>query len=221
MTARFTESLAVYNAGDNLAAEYVMPAGQLVFTQILGAFESSDAQRLLAVVDAAGQEGLLSQARMLGVTKPITPLPVPASQSRAYLADLNRAAGPVASSHRIALWESTATESGAGELNEKYASRFGEPMEPAAWAAYQAARIIVRVAASGGTDTDRMIQWLENPSNQFDVAKGEPAAFRAWDHQLRQPLHVIQLDPDARWGNLLSDKNSIASSIGLLSSSSE
>ena len=44
---------------------------------------------------------------------------------------------------------------------------------------------------AGSTDPAALLTFLEKESTQFDGHKGAPLSFRAWDHQLRQPLYAV------------------------------
>ena len=61
-----------------------------------------------------------------------------------------------------------------------------------AWSAWVAVKIAweasLRVHEIGGA---ALGAYLERDTTQFDGHKGRPLGFRAWDHQLRQPLYVI------------------------------
>ena len=70
-------------------------------------------------------------------------------------------------------------------------------MEPAGWAAYQALRIAFEAAQRGGaSDGAAMAAHLASGA-VFDVHKGIGVSFRPWDHQLRQSLYLVRLDPEA------------------------
>lgn len=74
-------------------------------------------------------------------------------------------------------------------------------MDPSAWAAYQAVKIFTEaVIATQTLDSATLVTYLESPAAVFDVQKGAATSFRAWDHQLRQPLYLVEATPGAEWG---------------------
>ncbi|HEX7021588.1 MAG TPA: hypothetical protein VF171_01945 [Trueperaceae bacterium] len=44
----------------------------------------------------------------------------------------------------------------------------------------------------------------------FDVDRGPGSSFRPWDHQLRRPLYIDQIDPQAEYGLSLTRLVAIA-----------
>jgi ABC transporter substrate binding protein (PQQ-dependent alcohol dehydrogenase system) len=99
---------------------------------------------------------------------------------------------------RATAWEPTIDAYGARELNARYMQRWGDPMEQAAWATYQAVKAFFEAATfSGSTDADSVFEYLTAPNSVFDVWKGIGTSFRPWDHQMRQPLYLVDIDPDA------------------------
>lgn len=53
--------------------------------------------------------------------------------------------------------------------------------------------------AIGTLDGPAVVDYLESPEAVFDVLKGPGTSFRPWDHQLRQPIHVVRVDQDVEW----------------------
>jgi len=41
------------------------------------------------------------------------------------------------------------------------------------------------------------MQYIENENTNFDVYKGIGLSFRAWDHQLREPLYLVKIADNA------------------------
>jgi ABC-type branched-subunit amino acid transport system substrate-binding protein len=78
------------------------------------------------------------------------------------------------------------------ELNKRLAARLGRPAESHTWASYTAMKAVWEaVLKSGGSDTASLVSFFEK-GRGVDAHKGQPLTFRPWDHQLRQPLMIIQ-----------------------------
>ncbi|HVG08381.1 MAG TPA: hypothetical protein VNM67_11795 [Thermoanaerobaculia bacterium] len=78
-------------------------------------------------------------------------------------------------------WHSSLTRFGAEQLNSRFESRFGAPMDSLAWASWLAVMIAAEMALRA-TSLERL---------RFDGHKGERLWFRPEDHGLRQPLYVV------------------------------
>lgn len=92
----------------------------------------------------------------------------------------------------VELWHASLERFGAGQLNDRFRARFRKPMDSAAWAGWFAVKVVweasqrARVVAG-----DAIASFLERDTTAFDGHKGVPLSFRRWDHQLRQPLYVV------------------------------
>jgi ABC transporter substrate binding protein (PQQ-dependent alcohol dehydrogenase system) len=88
------------------------------------------------------------------------------------------------------------------ELNRRFAVRFGKPAEAYAWANWAAVKLLVEGALRRASpDTVALIKYLEG-SPPFDGHKGKALTFRAWNHQLRQPLFIVKAresKPEQAW----------------------
>jgi ABC-type branched-subunit amino acid transport system substrate-binding protein len=92
----------------------------------------------------------------------------------------------------VSLWHPELERFGAGQLNDRFRSRFGEPLQPAGWASWMAVKVLWEAAARARTsEADALVRFLESGRARFDGHKGMPLSFRAWDHQLRQPLFIL------------------------------
>ena len=68
-------------------------------------------------------------------------------------------------------------------------------MDGAAWAGWMAVKVLWEASLRARTVEAAGIRaYLERESTQFDGHKGWPLSFRAWDHQLRQPLYLVSAD---------------------------
>src|SRR5690606_33926966 len=141
-------------------------------------------------------------------------LPHPLAQTREYLFRFRDIAPAAGQSPRASLWEASIEDEPEGSLNGTYLSRTGLPMEGTAWATYTAVMISFEAARAGITaDTEALVEFLTTPGRTFDTGKG-PVGFRPEDHQLLQPLYMVQVDPEARWTPTRSAGVSLARSLG-------
>lgn len=90
------------------------------------------------------------------------------------------------------LWHPSLERFGAAQLNDRFRARFGAQMDGAAWAGWMAVKVLWEASLRARTAEGAGIRaYLERQSTQFDGHKGWPLSFRAWDHQLRQPLYLV------------------------------
>jgi hypothetical protein len=89
-------------------------------------------------------------------------------------------------------WHASLTRFGADTLNQRFLRRYGEPMTEDAWTAWMAVKVLWESSLrTRAVNSGALAAYLSNASTQFDGHKGRPLSFRAWDHQLRQPLYVV------------------------------
>jgi ABC-type branched-subunit amino acid transport system substrate-binding protein len=94
--------------------------------------------------------------------------------------------------HVVVLWHPSLERFGAAQLNDRFRARFGRAMDGDAWAAWMALKIATEAALRvGRADPADLAAHLVRPGVRFDGHKGVPLAFGAADHQLRQPLYVV------------------------------
>ena len=78
---------------------------------------------------------------------------------------------------------------GAPQVSRRFRKRAGRDMDEEDWAAWLAVRALDdAVRESKAPDTAGVDKYLLGPAMNIDGAKGPPLSFRAWDHQLRQPI---------------------------------
>jgi hypothetical protein len=89
-------------------------------------------------------------------------------------------------------WHPSLHRFGADTLNGRFVARFGHPMTADAWTAWLATKIVWESALrTSSADPSTLIAFLDRDNTQFDGHKGLPLSFRSWDHQLRQPLYIV------------------------------
>jgi branched-chain amino acid transport system substrate-binding protein len=174
------------------------------------AIEESNADVVLIAVPIRDEIPVRIQLSSLARPVAIAALPTAVTQTRDFIAASRERAPTDAVDYRIMLWESTLQTHGADTLVQRYTSRTGQAMDPSAWAAYQAVGIAVEaVMALGTTDPEQLVAYLADDVT-FTSAKGPGISFRPWDHQLRQPLYVAEVDPQAPWGDAVSRRIAVA-----------
>lgn len=176
----------------------VVSATQPVFLDVFEDIRLTDADVVVLLLDAAAQLVFLGQYGTIGLGASVTGFPSAATQTRDFYAALRDTAPEVGSGYRVTLWEPTLSAYGAGELNARFLGRWGKPMDPPAWAAYESVKLLNEAASFAGTlDGTKIIDYLEDPQTTLDVHKGIGVSFRPWDHQLRQPLYLTKVNGDA------------------------
>ena len=91
----------------------------------------------------------------------------------------------------VEMWDARLERFGADQLNQRFRARFGEGMDSQGWAGWFAVKMLWESALRArSAEPAALLRWLEGDAAQFDGHKGRPLSFRAWDHQLRQPLYV-------------------------------
>jgi ABC-type branched-subunit amino acid transport system substrate-binding protein/ABC-type amino acid transport substrate-binding protein len=189
---------------------------QRVFGEVFERIEAANPNRVLVLLPLETQEFFLSQFESYGFDIPVTLLPAPMTQTREFMVRLRQAAPIAATGVRAALWDTSLEQGPAGELTDHFMSRTGQPMDPAAWAVYAALSILLAATEAGVSGTEELIRFLEAPESRFEVGKELPVSFRPWDHQLRQALYLVRIDPEAAWGHQVSEKAAFASVLATL-----
>jgi ABC transporter substrate binding protein (PQQ-dependent alcohol dehydrogenase system) len=94
-------------------------------------------------------------------------------------------------------WTWSWDQDGAAQLQHRYeAKALPYRMNSTGWAAWEAVKAIVSaVLRTKSSDFGKMTDYLLGERLNLDTVKGNPGSFRAWDHQLRQPL--LLATPDA------------------------
>lgn len=196
--ARLGRALNDRHFGAREVGHAVVPAGGAIGEDVLGNISGSGADVVVLLTSAEDQLTALKAMEAAGIKLMVTGFPYPETQTRSFFALSREAAPKLGSGMRATAWEPTLDAYGARELNARYMDRWGEPMEAAAWATYQGVKVFFEAAMFGGsTEPDAVLNYLSAPTSVFDVWKGIGTSFRPWDHQLRQPLYLSQIDETA------------------------
>jgi len=179
------------------AGALTVPPDAALYRDAFEAIAASGADAAVLLLEADAQLVFLGQYETAGVGAAVYAFPSDIAQTRQFYAALAHDAHTTgAAAPRVALWDASMTDD--GDLNERFLSRWGYPMDPTAWAAYAAVKVAVDAAvAAGSSDPQALLAHLSAPDSAFDLGKGEPLAFRAGDNGLQQPLYVVRLQPDA------------------------
>lgn len=164
----------------------------------LGATEAERAAMLLGHRFAMVQRGP-AIARVAEAAPPTSDIPVVAMRGTSSGAcvfvtesspDAVRAAADHAATGEgtavVADWHGEFRRFGAGELNERFARAFGQPMTPAAWHGWVAIKAIVE-AAIRGEDLCAELARL-----RFDGHKGRALTFDPSTRRLRHPALIVR-----------------------------
>ncbi|MCC6311524.1 MAG: quinoprotein dehydrogenase-associated putative ABC transporter substrate-binding protein [Trueperaceae bacterium] len=185
--------------------------GRPDYGPVLEEVRRSGADLVLVLVNAPDQIAFLAQQESVGPHVAALPYPYPVTQTRDFLGAMRLRADAQGLGFRVALWEATLGEQAGAGLNDRFVARWGQPMDPAAWAAYAAVTILHDAAvAAGSTLPEAIAAYLGSPEARFEVGKATPLSFDPSSHQLRQPLYVVELDPDAQLTGRLNDQRGLA-----------
>jgi branched-chain amino acid transport system substrate-binding protein len=84
----------------------------------------------------------------------------------------------------------------------RFMQRWGRPPDNQAYGDYMAVHAIAQaIEKAKSTDSPKLVQALEGHTlgGTTDGLKGRPLSFRAWDHQLLQPMYVVQAKDKSKW----------------------
>jgi branched-chain amino acid transport system substrate-binding protein len=196
MQARVLKSITKLGLGGESVGAAATAIEQPVYYGELDQARRAEPDAILVLLSAVDQIAFLGQLQSARVDAEAITFPEPVVQTRDYKLALMQLTRGFTPTTQFQLWETTLTEGGAGAFNEAYLGRFSGPADPTAWSAYSATKILYEtVLAVGSADGDAIVAHLES-GVEFDLFKGSGTSFRAWDHQLRQPLYRVQIDPD-------------------------
>jgi ABC-type amino acid transport substrate-binding protein/ABC-type branched-subunit amino acid transport system substrate-binding protein len=209
---RFGRALrSIYSVGGDVAGSAAVPPQSFAYYDVVDDISGAGADTILLLTSPVDQEFFLAQAATVLDAVAVVSLVEPIAQTREFLYRTAQL-GPIAGRHpRVTLWEASLDTGPMGFVNDAFASRTGLSMDPVAWAAYAAVLIAFDVAAAGAAaPAEVAIAYLTDPARTFDVGKVPSVSFRDWDHQLRQPLYVVRVGPEATWGRTASARIGLA-----------
>ncbi|WP_313350302.1 ABC transporter substrate-binding protein [Paracoccus sp. (in: a-proteobacteria)] len=95
------------------------------------------------------------------------------------------------------VWTHQVQTEGSQAFAKAFMDKYGKPAENQAYSDYIAVRIAAEaIAKTGGTDTDALVAYLEDPTTEFDILKERKGRFDPATHQLLQEVYAVTaLDP--------------------------
>jgi ABC transporter substrate binding protein (PQQ-dependent alcohol dehydrogenase system) len=217
LAARAGEALAQRHWGGREVGRTVVRPRAQDFQEATRAIKADGPDAVLVLTDWLAQLDFLAIYESANLTHPVVGFPEPSTQLRDFFASSRQIAPSAGAGHRAVLWEATLDAYGARELNARFGSRWGKPMDPPSWAAYQACKIAYEAALFGGTlEGVGLAEYLTSERAVFDVHKGIGVSFRPWDHQLRQSLYLVKIEPAGAPGHGLRHSLKRASLVGEL-----
>lgn len=200
-------SSVIARAGARLAGSAAVEPDAPTYMTLFPDIAESGADVVMVILPAPAQLTFLGQYEDSGGAADLAPYPDPVTQTRNFLAATTDY-GVGLGLPRVVAWETTLADGAAADLNTRYTSRWGQPVDPTAWTAYEAVNILAQAAtAVGSAEPAHLLERLGS-GRAFDTAKGS----LAFDErgQLRQQLYAVVPVPDAGWGITLSDKLGVA-----------
>lgn len=194
-----------------------VPVGAPDYGPTLAKARRSEADLVLLLLNAPDQIAFLAQQQSIGPHIAVAPFPFQVTQARDFLGATRVRAAEQGLGVRAALWEPTLRTPEAQDLNGRFVSRWGQPMDPAAWAAYAAVDILYGAAvAAGSTEPQALTSRLLDPGAVFDVGKEAPLAFDPVSRQLGGPLYMIEVQASAPLTVQLQDQLDLAELVGVV-----
>lgn len=200
LRARVAWSLDERHFGARIVGDEAVAAGGGDVAAVATAARRANADLIVLLLSAEDQVRWLRGLDEAGVEVLVAGFPYPQAQTRAFFQAARDASARLGASFRSLAFEATLDAYGARELNARYRQQFGQPMDPPAWAVYQAVKILFEAATFGGSlEPDAVRAYFAAPTTVFDLYKGIGTSFRPWDRQLRQSIYLVNVsatDPD-------------------------
>lgn len=201
-------SATLFELGERVVDGIAVDRADPTFEGAYRRLAESGANAVLVILPPAEQLVFMGGYRDRGGEALLAPYPYDAAQTRNFLAaSVEYRVAP--ETPRVLAWETTLVDGSAGEFNQRYTSRFGQPADPTAWTTYEALRILQQAAARARSDDPRALAEVLASGVPFTTAKGALAFDEA--HQLAdQTLYVSLVDTSVEWGPTLSEQVSAA-----------
>lgn len=205
---------AIEAAGDTLTGSAAVVLNSPSYFQQFASIEGAETDAVIVVLPAAEQLTFMGQFEDAGGEAVLAPYPYPVTQTRNFLA-ASADYGVALEVPRLLAWETSLADGGAGELNRLFTSRWGQPMDPTAWTAFEALMALQQAAvAARAGDAEAVLDYLSRPGVVLDTAKGSLRFSN--DNQLRQRVYAVKVNPDAEWGINFSDKIAVATLVRVI-----
>ncbi len=191
---RMTWSLRERHFGARIVGTRAVPSGGGDVADTARAARRANADLVVLLLPAQDQLRWLAALDAADLEAEVAGFPDLQAQTREFFEAARDASPRLGAAFRSLAFEATLDAYGARELNARYRAAFGGPMEPPAWAAYQAVKMLFEAATIGGsTEGEAVRSYLGAPTTVFDLYKGIGTSFRPWDRQLRQSIYLVEI----------------------------
>lgn len=187
--------------GGQVVGSADVPAGSSVFYHVFSQIRKASPDLVLLAMGPVQQGLFISQLPPKDSGMAVAGLLPTYAQDRYVFTQLAQDNPSLTTDFRPVMWDAALSTKVAKRLDQAYGDQVGKAIDAGAWSTYMAIKIVAEASAKTGTvDPKAIAAYLADPSHTFDLDKGVPLSFRAWNHQLRQPLYIAKLDPKATWG---------------------
>ncbi len=194
----------LYEHGDRVVDGIAVVSGDPTFEGAYRRIEESGANAILVLLPTTEQLVFMGGYQDRGGEALLAAYPEDPAQTRNFLA-ANVEYGVALDTPRVLAWETTLADGRAGEFNRRFTSRFGQPADPTAWTTYEALRIAQRAAELARDDDPDALAAVLASGATFTTAKG--ALHFDDSHRLvEHSLYVVEIDPEAVWGQNLNQQ---------------
>jgi len=90
------------------------------------------------------------------------------------------------------VWTHQVETEGSRKFTAEFVAKYGKPPENQAYTDYIALRALVQaIAETGGTDSEGIVTYFEDPATEFDILKTRPGKFDPKGHQMLQEVYAV------------------------------
>lgn len=205
---------------DAVVGSASVPQASSVFYDVIDKLERAGPAVVVLLLPFPQEERFLAELPQQGLGARVTGLLPTYGQDRSYLVRLRQDNRNAATKgYWLVAWDPALHTQASKDFNETYGASTGNASDAAAWATYAAIGIVVQ-ASIRTTSIEPVVlaRYLAHKGSTFDVSKGMPLPFRAWSHQLSQPLYVIRIRSAAPWGPDPAAQTALAKVVGTVPS---
>jgi len=202
-------------APGDVVGSAAVPTGPLPYGDVIDAIAAAGASAVVVALQPAELEFFFAQLAMEDLAVEALAFPDAINQTRAFAFQLRGSAPDLSAIPRVSAWDPTLESDGAADVSLRFQGRSGQPMDPTGWAAYAAVEIVSDAyATTRSRDPADLAAHIAADGVFFDVLKGPGTGFREASHQLRQPLYLVRIDPDASWDQRVSLRVELGEVVG-------
>jgi branched-chain amino acid transport system substrate-binding protein len=190
---RVARNLLQANKGTELGSD-LAPTGTTDFSQYITKMKAASPDLIFHNLAGADVTNFLKQYAESGMTTEVAGGVI----DTAY-------AWPVGESlrgHFPIIWWHELNNPSSKAFADRYIKRWGRPPDNQAYGDYIAVHAIAQaIEKAKSTDSAKLVAALEGHTlaGTTDGLKGRPLTFRAWDHQMLQPMYVVQAKDKSKW----------------------